>query len=201
MDSLTHLIAPVEQADALVFDMDGTVIDSMPSHFEAWSRVALEFGLTFSRERFYQLGGVPTFQTLEILSKESNKTIDIPAAKAMKEKLYDDLIHLVEPISETVAIIKKYHGEKPMAIATGASRRNATKLLERLNLMPYFGAVVTADDVENHKPAPDVFLTAAARLSVSPEVCLAFEDTDIGLDAIRSAGMHAVDVRDYKLKF
>ncbi|MEJ2062803.1 MAG: HAD hydrolase-like protein [Reinekea sp.] len=124
MDNLTHLKTALEQAEALIFDMDGTLIDSMPSHYEAWSRVARNYDLHFSRERFYQLGGVPTYETLEILSAESGLEINIPEAKAMKEKLYDDLTHLVGPIATSVAIVEAYHGKKPMAIATGASRRN-----------------------------------------------------------------------------
>ncbi|MFT4674499.1 MAG: beta-phosphoglucomutase family hydrolase [Reinekea sp.] len=184
------------QADALIFDMDGTLVDTMPLHYIAWQQVAEHYRLPFSRPRFYQLGGVPTFETLQILSSEAGLEIDIAAAKAMKENLSRTLMSEATPIAETLAIVQQFYGNKPLAIATGSSRAGAEMLLGQLQLAHYFDALVTADDVAHHKPAPDVFLAAALHLNVAPERCVAFEDTDIGIQAILSAGMSAVDVRD-----
>jgi len=189
------LIQNLEQYDGLIFDMDGTVVDSMPLHFNAWSAVANEYQLPFNRERFYQLGGVPTLETLQILSKEANREIDLAAAKKMKETLYRAQLHQVRPIDAIVDVIHHFFSTKPMAIATGSSRIGAQKVLTQLDLLKFFDAVVTADDVVNHKPAPDVFVEAARQLGLKPEACAAFEDTDIGLEAIRRANMFAVDVR------
>ena len=199
MGSLSHLCVPIAQADALIFDMDGTVIDSMPAHYQAWQQVAEAYQLALTEERFYQLGGVPTWQTLEILSRESGRQIDIASAKAMKEAAYNERLDQITVLAPALTIIEATAGSKPMAIATGASKCNALQLLSAFNLQRYFSAVVTADDVSNHKPAPDVFLAAAAQLGVPASTCLAFEDTDIGLAAIRAAGMRGVDVRDYSL--
>lgn len=184
------------QADALIFDMDGTLVDTMPLHYIAWQQVAEHYRLPFSKPRFYQLGGVPTFETLQILSAEAGLEIDLQAAKAMKEGLSRALMSEATPIAETLAIVQQFYGNKPLAIATGSSRAGAQMLLGQLELAHYFDALVTADDVARHKPAPDVFLAAAQRLNVAPERCVAFEDTDIGIEAILSAGMSAVDVRD-----
>jgi len=190
---LQHRLA---QADALIFDMDGTLVDTMPLHYIAWQQVAEYYRLPFSRPRFYQLGGVPTLETLQILSAEAGLEIDLQAAKEMKEGLSRALMPKATPIAETLAIVQQFFGTKPLAIATGSSRAGAQMLLGQLELAHYFDALVTADDVARHKPAPDVFLAAAQRLNVAPERCVAFEDTDIGIEAILSAGMSAVDVRD-----
>lgn len=185
----------IEQASALIFDMDGTLIDSMPAHFKAWQQVAQEYGLTLDRNRFYQLGGVPTYETLVILSEEAGVTIDLDAAKSRKESLYRDYVGDVTEIKPIADIARQYAGTRPVGIATGAGKSNAVSILTRLNLIDLFQTVMTSDDVDRHKPAPDVFLKAAKALNVEPRSCVAFEDTDIGLDAIRSAGMTAIDVR------
>ena len=99
---------------------------------------------------------------------------------------------LIEPIA---AIARDAQGRLPMAVATGGRAKYIKPLLESVGILDWFGAVVTADDVENHKPAPDTFLKAAALIGVPAEECCAYEDTDLGMEAIRAAGMVAVDVR------
>lgn len=185
----------LDRASALIFDMDGTLIDSMPAHFQAWSQVADEFGLTLTRERFYKLGGVPTYETLQILSRESGVSIDLNKAKRRKELLYSQQLDQVQEITLIADIARHYHRKKPLAVATGAGRLNAERMLNRLNLAPLFDVVMTADDVTRHKPSPDVFARAAQELGVPARECVAFEDTDIGLEAIHAAEMTAVDVR------
>jgi HAD superfamily hydrolase (TIGR01509 family) len=115
-------------------------------------------------------------------------------AKTLKETTYRAQLHKIGVIESTLAIIKHYYGKKPIAIATGSSRTGADKVLSALGLQHYFQTVSTSDDVKNHKPAPDVFIHAAEQLNIEPKLCVAFEDTDIGLQSIKAAGMHAVDV-------
>jgi beta-phosphoglucomutase family hydrolase len=196
MNLTIELHQRLAQAEALIFDMDGTLVDSMPLHYRARQQVAEHYRLPFSKSRFYQLGGVPTLETLQILSAEAGLEIDLQAAIAMKEELSRSMLFEATPIVEILSIVQQFHGSKPLAIATGSSRAGAQLLLEQLNLAHYFDALVTADDVAEHKPAPDVFLEAARRLNVAAQHCVAFEDTDIGIQAIVSAGMSAVDVRD-----
>ena len=196
MNLAIELQQRLAQADALIFDMDGTLVDTMPLHYRAWQQVAEHYRLPFSKPRFYQLGGVPTLETLQILSAEAGLDIDLQAAKAMKEGLSRSMLSEATPIVEILSIVQQFYGHKPLAIATGSSRVGAQQLLKQLNLAHYFDALVTADDVTEHKPAPDVFLEAARRLNVAPQRCVAFEDTDIGIQAIVSAEMSAVDVRD-----
>jgi len=83
-----------------------------------------------------------------------------------------------------------------MAVASGGTRRIIEKVLVHLNMRHLFKAVVTSEDVVNQKPAPDIFLEAARCIGIPPQCCRAYEDTDLGMQAIRAAGMKAVDVRD-----
>jgi beta-phosphoglucomutase-like phosphatase (HAD superfamily) len=102
----------------------------------------------------------------------------------------------VEPIHAVVEIAKANYGKIPMAVASGGTEKVIGQVLDRLNIRHLFGAIVTSEMVKHQKPAPDIFLEAARRIGVDPKFCRAYEDTDLGLQAIRTAGMEAVDVRD-----
>jgi HAD superfamily hydrolase (TIGR01509 family) len=95
-----------------------------------------------------------------------------------------------------VEIAKSNYGKIPMAVASGGTQQIICKVLEHLKIRYLFDAVVTNEMVKNQKPAPDIFLEAAKRIGVEPKFCRAYEDTELGLTAIRAAGMEAVDVRD-----
>jgi beta-phosphoglucomutase-like phosphatase (HAD superfamily) len=101
----------------------------------------------------------------------------------------------VEPINTVVRIARENHGEIPMAVASGGTRKIIEQVLEHIGIRGLFDAIVTSEDVTNQKPAPDIFLEAARRIRVAPQFCRAYEDTDLGMQAIRAAGMEAVDVR------
>src|SRR6185503_5989296 len=100
------------------------------------------------------------------------------------------------PIEVVVDVARAHYGKLPLAVASGGIKPIIEKVLVHLGLREMFAAVVTSEDVVNQKPAPDIFLEAARRIAVPPEWCLAYEDTDLGLQAIRAAGMQAVDVRE-----
>ena len=102
----------------------------------------------------------------------------------------------VEPIHAVVEIAKANYGKIPMAVASGGTQQIIVQVLEHLKIRHLFDAVVTSEMVKNQKPAPDIFLEAARRIGVDPKFCRAYEDTDLGLPAIRAAGMEAVDVRE-----
>ncbi|MBR5690560.1 MAG: HAD-IA family hydrolase [Verrucomicrobia bacterium] len=101
-------------------------------------------------------------------------------------------VRLIEPIA---SIARENRGKLPMAIATGGRRSIMETILPQLGIQDWFQAVVTSQDVTRQKPAPDIFLEAARRLGVDPQHCRGYEDTDLGLEGIRAAGMEAVDVR------
>jgi HAD superfamily hydrolase (TIGR01509 family) len=190
--------APVEQA--FIFDLDGTLADTMPVHYGVWRVFAERYGLIFPEERFYALGGVPTSRIAAMLIQEAGLTLDPVALALEKEQAYVDGLFsgalTVQPIEPVIAIARARRVEGPMAIASGSSRRLVTHTLGTLGITDWFGAVVTAEDTKLHKPEPDVFLEAARRLGVAPACCTVYEDTDLGLEAARRAGMAAIDVRN-----
>jgi len=179
----------------IIFDCDGTLADTMPLHWRAWNSVTARHGVHFPEERFYAMGGVPSRDILKLLRMEQNLNIDPLALAHEKEEAYLRIMHEVTLIDEVVGIAREHLGKLPMAVASGGNQKIICRVLEQLGIRHFFDAVVTSEMVTNQKPAPDIFLEAASRIGVEPRHCRAYEDTDIGLTAIRAAGMEAVDVR------
>jgi beta-phosphoglucomutase family hydrolase len=192
------MIPPIpDSIRGLIFDCDGTLADTMPLHWRAWQAVISRHGLDFTEERFYSLGGIPSRDIIQALSREQGITLDHLAIAREKEETYLPLVAQVEPINAIVGIVRENHGLRPMAVASGGTHRVIERVLEHLGIRQFFKAVVTSEDVTHQKPAPDIFLEAARRLALPPETCLAYEDTDLGMQAIKAAGMAALDVRDF----
>ena len=180
---------------ALIFDCDGTLADTMPLHWQAWQTVTQRYGLLFPEDRFYRMGGVPSRDIIRMLSQEQGQTLDPIAASREKEAAYIQYLPQVREVKEVADIARRNYGVLPMAVASGGNRIHINEVLTHLGLRQLFQAVVTSEDVTRQKPAPDIYLEAARRLGVEPQFCRGFEDTDLGLAAIRAAGMDAVDVR------
>jgi HAD superfamily hydrolase (TIGR01509 family) len=182
----------------LIFDCDGTLADTMPAHFRAWTSMLDGHGIPFPEPRFYAMGGMPTAQIIRVLAAEVGAVVaDIAAMVEEKERLFLQHLDSLAPIVPVVAIAAAYRGKLPMAVASGGYRDVVRSTLERLRLREWFATMVTAEDTARHKPEPDVFLEAARRLGVVAGECAVFEDTDIGLEAARRAGMLGVDVRPW----
>jgi beta-phosphoglucomutase family hydrolase len=183
------------QPKGIIFDCDGTLADTMPLHWRAWQVISSRHGFHFPEDRFYSLGGVPSRDILKMLRVEQSLPFDPISVAHEKESEYLPLISQVEPINTVVGVARKFHNVIPMAVASGGTRKIIEQVLNHLGIRSLFQAVVTSEDVKNQKPAPDIFLEAARRIGVAPEFCRAYEDTDLGMEAIRAAGMEAVDVR------
>jgi len=179
----------------IIFDCDGTLADTMPLHWKAWNSIATKHGLHFSEERFYALGGVPSRDIIKMLCEEQGKQLDHLAVAKEKEAAYLPFLPEVKAIEIVVKVAEANHGKLPMAVASGGMKHIIVQVLEHLRIRHYFDAIVTSEDVKRQKPAPDIFLEAARRIGVDPLHCRAYEDTDLGMEAIRSAGMEAIDVR------
>ncbi len=179
----------------MIFDCDGTLADTMPLHWRAWRTIALRHRIDFPEERFYSLGGVPSRDILKMLSSEQGLSLNHFVVAREKEAEYQPLIAQVEPINAIVGVARENFGKIPLAVASGGTRHIIETVLNHLGIRQLFQAVVTSEDVQRQKPAPDIFLEAARRIGVPPHLCRAYEDTDLGLQAIRAAGMEAVDVR------
>lgn len=180
---------------AIIFDCDGTLVDSMPAHYEAWVATLNRYGMDLDEDEFYALGGWPTYHVADLVIRRSGNKADPAALSLEKESEFEQNLHRVERISPVVAVAQEHFGRIPLGVATGGTRVICEGVLDSTGLKSLFGAIVTCDDVVRHKPAPDIYLEAARRLNVNPLACLAYEDTDPGIAAASSAGMQVIDVR------
>jgi HAD superfamily hydrolase (TIGR01509 family) len=186
------LILPPGDFDAYIFDCDGTLADTMPTHYKAWVTALGEHARDFPEALFYELGGVPTSRIVEILNERHGHTLPVAETVEIKERLFLELSHEVAAIEPVVALARQYHGIKPLAVASGGHRRIVMTTLRALGIADLFQTIVCAEDYQRGKPSPDPFLEAALRLHVAPERCLVFEDTATGIAAATAAGMQSV---------
>jgi beta-phosphoglucomutase family hydrolase len=190
-----RLVIPDREFDGYIFDCDGTLADTMPLHFRAWTRIIRELGGLFPEELFYQTGGKPTEQILEMLRDEHGLRVDdVKKAAQRKEEYFLELIHEVTPIEAVVQVARRWYGIKPLAVASGGFHRQIDLTLDTLGIRPLFTTVVCVEDYARGKPFPDPFLVAAQRLKVPPESCVVFEDSLLGVQAAAAAGMECVFV-------
>ncbi len=194
-DTPNALIAPPEPFAALIFDCDGTLADTMPGHFAAWTAALRAGGGDISEKHFYSLAGVTSAEIIALLNREHGYTLDVADTVQVKEQMYVDALHDIKEITAVADIARAYHGKVPLAVASGGLRSVVHATLDTIGLRSLFAAVVTADDVVHGKPAPDIFLKAAELMGVAPADCIVYEDGDPGIVAARAAGMRVVDVR------
>lgn len=180
---------------ALIFDCDGTLADTMPAHYRAWIDILRPHGVDFPEERFYSLGGMPTGKIVELLFSEVGKVPDVDALTRQKEAAFIAKVGEIRPIEKVVEIARRARGTVPMAVASGGHRHMVELTLRQIGILDWFNVIVAAEDTVRHKPEPDVFLEAARRLGAVPASCTVYEDTDLGIEAARRAGMRWVDVR------
>ena len=186
-----------------LFDLDGTLVDTMPLHFVAWRQALWQCGLgrELDEDFFYSLGGVPTLLVANRIGEHYGVKLDAAQVEQVKERLF--LAHLgdaklILPVVEFARRVAKAH---PVAIVTGGMPEVAQASLESAGLGAMFPIVVTPADVppDRGKPAPDMFLLAARRMGVAPERCLVFEDAEPGIVGARAAGMQVVRVPSREL--
>jgi len=188
-----------DRIKGLIFDCDGTLVDSMRIHYSAWKEAMEAVNIEITQERFYSLAGVPTLTIVQTLAQEQNVNCDVQAAAENKERLYLAKIESIEPIHSVIEIVHREKGRRKLAVASGGYPDVIQKSLAAVGLQGMFDAIVGAGDVKHGKPAPDMFLKAAERLNVKPQECLVYEDSGLGIEAASAAGMQAIDVRPWYL--
>ena len=179
---------------AYLFDCDGTVADSMPLHYLAWKQALGEWNCEFDEKLFYAWGGVPIVEIISTLNKQRGLNMPVETVAHRKESLYFDLLPQLKAVPEVLEHIEAKHGQIPFAVVSGSTRDSVAASLTTLKLLDRFDTLVCAGDYTKSKPDPEAFLLAAARLGVTPESCLVFEDTDMGIQAAISAGMASVKI-------
>jgi len=190
-----NLLIPERDFGGYIFDCDGTLADTMPLHYRAWTRLVAELGGSFPEEIFYQWGGKPTEQILRLLVDEQGLEVDdLHAATQRKEQYFLEMLHEVKPIEPVLRIARQWYGVKPLAVASGGFRRQVERTLDALGIRSLFNAVVCVEDTARAKPFADPFLEAARRLDVPPSECVVFEDSPLGVQAAKAAGMECVFV-------
>jgi HAD superfamily hydrolase (TIGR01509 family) len=189
------LTLPAGDFKAYLFDCDGTIVDSMPLHYIAWTKALAEYGCTdFTEEFFYSLGGYPIPAVVEKINQRDGLSIPIPAFMVRYDEIYFSLLPELKAVPEVLAEIRRTHGNIPFAVVSGSIRDSVVKSLTAVGILDLFDTLVCAGDYQHGKPAPDPFLLAAERLGVAPKDCLVFEDAEAGIQAATAAGMASVRI-------
>jgi len=190
-----ELSLPPGPFEGYVFDCDGTLIDSMTAHMEAWNRSIREHGgrHRLTPETFMRVAGVGGVHTVERFNEWWSERLPPERVIARKEEIYLSLLDAVEPIGEVVEIARRAARDGlKVAVASGGPREVVETALEKTGLRPLFPVVVTQTDVRRSKPDPEIFLLAAQRMGVRAEACLVFEDSPLGVEGATAAGMQSV---------
>ncbi|WP_299727632.1 beta-phosphoglucomutase family hydrolase [uncultured Endozoicomonas sp.] len=195
------MLSKLQRYDAIIFDMDGTLIDSMPSHLDAWKKTSEIHGFPYDRQWHHSLGGVSTERTAEMISDRYNLALDTNKVAETKRQSLEDIFQGPVLIEETYQVLLAAEGKKKLAVGTGALRGDALALLNEVGVLDRLDTLVTVTDVNNGKPHPETFLKAAEQMGIEPKRCLVFEDTELGRQAATSAGMDCVLVVNGQLQW
>jgi len=185
------------EAKGLIFDLDGTLSDSLPVHVATWKAVGEKYGFDFDPQIIYEMTGRPTIEFAKRIVKQYKLDEKPEVLVKLKQESFWELAHLLKPVEEVVLLVKENFGKIPMTVGTGASRKSAEVQLKALKLTEYFDGIVSADEVTKHKPEPETFLECAKIMNIEPRFCQVFEDGDLGISAAQKAKMLVTDVRPH----
>jgi beta-phosphoglucomutase family hydrolase len=192
-----RFVMPERSFDGIIFDCDGTLVDSMPIHYVAWVESLNHHGapFDFTEEVFYSLAGVREQDVVKMLNKQYRSAVDPDGVAEYKFELFQKRMREVGEIGPVADLARRAHAEGvPIAVASGSEEETVRGVLVANDLERLFEEIITPKLVKRGKPAPDMFLLAAERLGVAPEACVVFEDGESGMQAARAAGMEAVFV-------
>lgn len=181
---------------AVIFDMDGVLIDSEPAYLEMNKRLFYDFGIEMDEEDYKALVGLPSIPMWTMLKKKYNLKNEVNdflmiEKKRMHEILDSDIISKpVEGVTELLVTLRKKNLN--LSIASSSAKENVNFIISKLNLTGFFDFVISGEEVKNGKPSPDIFLAVSGKFRISPEKCYVIEDSTNGIMAARTAGMNCI---------
>jgi len=180
--------------EGLIFDMDGTLIDTMPAHMRAWKSTAEHFNFPYDEQWIHSLGGMPSFKITSQVNVKYGLDLDPKTVSQFKMKVFSEIVDKGSIIECTYSLLIDHQSDKKLAVGTGSQRVSATQLLKQNSILDKISALVTATDVTMHKPHPETFLKACELLGLEPNQCVVFEDTELGKKAAHAANMDCIMV-------
>ncbi|MFW6036008.1 MAG: beta-phosphoglucomutase [Halothermotrichaceae bacterium] len=185
----------------IIFDLDGVIVSTDDLHYQAWKKMADQDGIYFDKKINNRLRGVSRRQSLEIILEQSDKKYSKLKKKELtdyKNNYYRELLQDLTPVDILPGVknVMKRLKKQNYKLAVGSSSKNTKSILKQIGLSNFFDAVADGTDIENSKPAPDVFLIAAKRLKLQPEECAVVEDAVAGIIAANNANMKAIAIGD-----
>jgi beta-phosphoglucomutase len=184
---------------AFIFDLDGVIVDTAKFHFLAWQKLANSLGINFTHEENEQLKGVSRVRSLDLILEWGNKTATQEEKNnwlVQKNKDYLQYVNNMDA-SEILPDVKRvlqFLKDNNQYIVLGSASKNARPILEKVNILHYFDAIIDGNDVTNAKPDPEVFLQGAQKVKVSYKNCIVFEDSVAGIQAANVAEMTSIGI-------
>ncbi len=182
---------------ALIFDCDGTLVDSMPLHMMAWKESFRKYNYKYEEEFLFSVKGMKETEIIKLYNKRFHRNLDPEMLVKAKHDVFLSYIAYVKPIEPIVNLVLSYKNKLPLSVVSGSVHEIVYGELKTVGILHLFESIITADDPFKPKPEPDAFLETAKRLNVNPDDCVVFEDGDSGLEAAAKAKMKTIDVREY----
>ena len=192
--------------NGFIFDLDGVIVDTAKYHYLAWKNLANSIDIEFTELQNEELKGVSRVKSLEKILAWGNKTISETEFEALMKKKNEEYLNYISTMTSSeilpgVQVFLETIKEANKPIALGSASKNARYILDRVELRPYFDAIVDGNDVFTAKPNPEVFIKAAQFINCQAKECVVFEDSVSGIKAANAANMHAVGIGEQHILF
>lgn len=188
---------PKYDIEAVIFDCDGVLADTMPLHCEAYYRTFKEFGLSFERNLFYRSSAGKARETIKKLLAGQNYEDDWRKLHQRKKEIVIELIDSVLQPLASARLVPLLNRVYRLSVVSSGSAISVHRIVNHLGLSNYFEEIITGDDVKLGKPDPEPFLLAANKMMIAPEKCLVIEDSEAGIEAAKRAGMDSINVYSF----